>query len=258
VGGPFASRSDVVLHLGRSADDDQDGRTSAADLPGVVLYRIPVDPGSHDRVGRFGTRGGLPSQGQRFRNSDDAFVGLQLLVFCVEVPVNSEINVSTPENGQSCSAAGLYRIWIAYGAGLAIFAWIGNWPAMFLWSVLVPLGKLLQLRFFPHFSILLGYGRIARDVLPTSTGTVPVAVTYYSAIGCPFCPIVLSRLEALRAVMHFHLEKVNVSLHPGLAASKGIRSVPTVEVGGNRLVGNVTSEQLARLIGRREGSLAAS
>ena len=172
--------------------------------------------------------------------------------------MNSKVNVSTPENRQYCSVSGLYRIWIAYGAGLVIFAWIGNWRAMLLWSVLVPLGKLVQLRFFPRFSSLLGYGPIARDILPASTGTGSAAVTYYSAIGCPFCPIVLSRLEALRAVMHFRLEKVNVSLHPRLAASQGIRSVPTVEVGGQRLVGNVTSEQLAHLIGRREGSLAAS
>lgn len=174
--------------------------------------------------------------------------------------MNTPNNPITFQNNQSCSVAGLYRIWVGYAAGLIIFAFTANWIGMALWAVLVPVGKLIHIRFFPNFSSFLGYGQIAQDVLPSarSNQSSPVTVTYYSALGCPFCPIVLARLEALRSKMGFTLEKVGVSLHPQLLASKGIRSVPVVEVGGRRLVGNVTSEQLAGLIGFREPSLAAS
>ena len=75
-----------------------------------------------------------------------------------------------------------------------------------------------------------------------------VAVTYYSFLGCPFCPIVLQRLLALQKNMGFALTQIDITLKPQLLASKHIQSVPMVEVGHNRLVGNSTTEQLATLI----------
>jgi glutaredoxin len=177
----------------------------------------------------------------------------------MEVPMNTS-NATISQNQQSCSVAGLYRIWAGYAAGLMIFVFMRNWIGFALWAVLVPVGKLIHIRYFPNFSRFLGYGPIADDVLPSTRYSQPTAVvvTYYSALGCPFCPIILARLEALQRKMSFTLNKVDVSLHPQLLASKKIKSVPVVEVGGNRLVGNVTSEQLAGLVGFREPSLAAS
>jgi hypothetical protein len=56
------------------------------------------------------------------------------------------------------------------------------------------------------------------------------------------------RLEALQRKMDFTLTKIDVSFNPQLAMSKGIQSVPVVEVGKDRLVGNATTERLAQLI----------
>ena len=68
--------------------------------------------------------------------------------------------------------------------------------------------------------------------------------------SCPFCPIVLARLQALQKHMGFTLKMIDVTLNPQTLVTKGIRSVPVVEVGEHRLVGNSTTEQLAALIAR--------
>mgnify|MGYP005848395887 CR=1 FL=1 len=70
----------------------------------------------------------------------------------------------------------------------------------------------------------------------------------YTALGCPFCPVVKRRLLALQSQLGFELTELDVTARPGLVTAKGIMSVPVVEVGETRLVGNATSEQLARLI----------
>jgi CBS domain-containing protein len=49
--------------------------------------------------------------------------------------------------------------------------------------------------------------------------------------------------------MNFSLQKIDVTLHPQLLFSKRIQSVPVVEIAGDRLVGNVTTEDLAAFIG---------
>ncbi|MGA9474436.1 MAG: hypothetical protein WBV36_18355 [Terriglobales bacterium] len=149
---------------------------------------------------------------------------------------------------QQCSVAGLYRIWGAYAAGLVFFAWTAHWIAFGFFLVLVPVGKLLQMRFYSQLSSLFGYGPIANDQIPAAVAISSAIVTYYSALGCPFCPIVLQRLHALQGQMGFTLQTINLSLNPQLAVTRGIRSVPVVEVDGHRLTGNVTSEQLANLI----------
>jgi len=76
----------------------------------------------------------------------------------------------------------------------------------------------------------MGYGRItdepARTVAPA-----PVKVTLYTALGCPFCPLLEQRIESLQKTMNFSLGKIDVTLRPDLLASKGIRSVPASAVG---------------------------
>ncbi|MGA9642052.1 MAG: thioredoxin family protein [Terriglobales bacterium] len=170
--------------------------------------------------------------------------------------MNTEQN--RPGKQQQCSVAGLFRIWAGYAAGLAVFAYSRNRTAFLFWLVLVPVGKLVEMRFFSYFSRFFGYGRIENDVPAANVAPTSVSVTYYSALGCPFCPIVLRRLLALQKQMGFVLQSINVSLNPQMMASRGIRSVPVVEVGEQRLVGNVTSEQLARLIGLPQTAEAAA
>lgn len=123
----------------------------------------------------------------------------------------------------------------------------GEWPWAALWLVAIPAFKWAYLRFFPHLSRWVGYGSVA-DQLPASTRAAPIEVTLYTLLGCPFCPIVHGRLEGLQQTMGFKLVKVDLTLRPQTAAERGIKSVPVVEAGGERLVGNATSEQLSRLI----------
>jgi hypothetical protein len=59
--------------------------------------------------------------------------------------------------------------------------------------------------------------------------------------------IVLARLQACKAD-GLYLKTFEVTLNPRTILAKGIKSVPVVEVGDHRLVGNSTTEQLAGLI----------
>ncbi|MFQ5690706.1 MAG: glutaredoxin family protein, partial [Gemmatimonadota bacterium] len=70
-------------------------------------------------------------------------------------------------------------------------------------------------------------------------------------LGCPFCPLVEGRLRTLAEEMGFEFEHVDVTLRPELVRTKRIRSVPVVEVGDRRLVGNATSRELVDLIAGR-------
>ena len=150
---------------------------------------------------------------------------------------------------QQCTVAGLVLSWVIYFAGL-IFFFIAkrNWVGGLAWLVLLPCLRWALYRYFPSLSRFLGYGGVD-DQLPIGIDRAPVAVRFYSFFSCPFCPIVLQRLEALQKEMGFTLERIDVTLHLQLVMSKGIRSVPVVEVGDRRLVGNATSEQLAAFLG---------
>ena len=148
---------------------------------------------------------------------------------------------------QQCTVAGLALSWLAYVGWLVWLAYERRWVGVALWLVLVPLLRLALFRYFPGVSRFLGYGRIG-DAVPAQVSRAPVAVKFYSFFSCPFCPIVLRRLEALQKEMGFTLESIDVTLHPQLLMSQQIRSVPVVEAGGHRLVGNSTSEELAGLI----------
>lgn len=150
---------------------------------------------------------------------------------------------------QQCTVSGLVLSWVIYFAGL-IFFFIAkrNWVGGLAWLVLLPCLRWTLYRYFPSLSRFLGYGRV-NDQLPARIVRAPIAVRFYSFFSCPFCPIVLQRLEALQREMGFTLERIDVTLHLQLVMSKGIRSVPVVEVGDRRLVGNATSEQLATFLG---------
>lgn len=158
---------------------------------------------------------------------------------------------------QSCTVSSLYVSAvmgaILYPAVLAYLAYERRWPTFAAWLVLVPFSKWAYLRFFPRISKWKGYGSL-EDKLPANAQKAPVEVTYYTLHGCPFCPVVSQRLEALQKEMSFGLTRIDLTLNPQLARAKGIRSVPVIEVGGDRLVGNATSEQLAKLIAHRQAA----
>jgi glutaredoxin len=154
---------------------------------------------------------------------------------------------------QQCNVVGLALGWIGYAAGLGYFTYRHQWVVALAWMAGVPALRWAMYRSFPRISPFLGYGRISdafSSVPPSQPGSqaAPVAVTFYSFFSCPFCPIVLARLEALQKQMGFRLQTIDVTLKPQTLMRKGIRSVPVVEVGEHRLVGNSTTEQLAALI----------
>jgi glutaredoxin len=157
---------------------------------------------------------------------------------------------------QQCNVAGLALGWIVYPLGLGYFLYRQQWVGALLWMAGVPCLRWALYHFFPRISHFLGYGRIVDTsavlpAAPANPGTVPIGVRFYSFFGCPFCPIVLARLQALQSSMGFTLEMIDVTLKPQTLIAKGIRSVPVVEVGTHRLVGNSTTAQLAALIAAR-------
>lgn len=160
---------------------------------------------------------------------------------------------------QQCTLPHLYfavlLFAILYAGGVVFFAYRNNWAALLLWLVLLPCARWASLRLSPLTSKWRGQGSVD-DKLPTSVTKAHVEVVFYSHNGCPFCPIVNRRLEALEREMDFTLTKVDLSFKPQVAASKGIRSVPVVEVGNERLFGNATTEQLAQLIAGAQSLVA--
>ena len=169
----------------------------------------------------------------------------------MEVSVNTRFNSQFKD--QQCNVVGLALSWISYAAVLAYFSYQRQWVVALLFMVGVPSLRWTLFHFFPHISRFLGYGRIVDKLAPVppshaGPGATPVAVNFYSFFSCPFCPIVLARLQALQMQMGFTLKTFDVTLKPQMLIEKGIRSVPVVEVGEHRLVGNSTTEQLAALI----------
>jgi len=154
---------------------------------------------------------------------------------------------------QQCYMAVIYLNWIVLAAGLGFFVVKGHYGLGLLWVVLIPLAMWAYIRIFPSISQHMGYGRID-DQPARNHAHAPTKVTLYTALGCPFCPVVKRRLMALRETMEFSLEEIDLTLKPGVLMDKGIRAVPVVEVGGRILTGNATSKQLAEMIGGVEQS----
>ena len=153
---------------------------------------------------------------------------------------------------QQCNVVGLALSWIGFVAGLGYFSYRHEWVAALVWVVGVPGLRWTLFHFFPHISRFLGYGRIVDRLDPNSPHEdprgAPITVNFYSFFSCPFCPIVLARLQALQKQTGFTLKTFDLTLSPQTLLRKGIRSVPVVEVGNRRLVGNSTTEELAGLI----------
>ena len=148
---------------------------------------------------------------------------------------------------QQCYVIMIYFSWAFYLGGLAALASNSHWALAAAWLVLLPAVQWLYIQKFPGLSAIMGYGRIADE----PAGTVkpaPVKVTLYTALGCPFCPLIERRLESLKEGMNFSLEKIDITLRPDLLASKGIRSVPAVEVLGRFVFGLVSTKDLAAAI----------
>lgn len=157
---------------------------------------------------------------------------------------------------QECPLAFVVLAWTMYILGIpALFA-LGQVGMMLGWIVLAPAAMWAYVRWFPSISRYMGYGRVD-DRPATLAARSSVEVTVYTALGCPFCPIVKRRLTALEPKLGFHLREVDVTARPGILISKGIWSVPVVEVGDRRIVGHATSEQLVDLIAGREPATVA-
>jgi len=161
--------------------------------------------------------------------------------------------MNTQFKEQQCDVAGLAFSWIGYAAGLGYFSYRHEWVVALLWMAGVPILRWAMYQVFPHLSRFLGYGRIVDKFAPippqhANPRAAPVTVNFYTFFSCPFCPIVLARLQALQEQMGFILKTFDVTLKPQTLMTKRIRSVPVVEVGDRRLVGNSTTEQLVGLI----------
>ena len=148
---------------------------------------------------------------------------------------------------QQCHISMIYLTWAMYAGGLVYLGWGGQWVMALVWLAGVPLVEWFYFRKFASLSRSMGYGRIV-DEGAEATGNAPVKVVLYTALGCPFCPLIERRLEDLRKQMGFTLEKIDVTLRPDLLTAKGIRSVPVVEAGARLLFGLVTTKELAEAI----------
>jgi glutaredoxin len=148
---------------------------------------------------------------------------------------------------QQCPVPMLFLNWAAYIGGVIFWVLQKDYAAALAWLALIPLGWWAYIRVFPAISRYVGYGSI-EDRPAIEVSRAAVKVVHYTAQGCPFCPVVKRRLLALQEKMAFDLEEVDVTLRPALLIAKGIRAVPVVEVGEQRLIGHATSEQLAALI----------
>ena len=145
---------------------------------------------------------------------------------------------------QECHISMIYLSWAVYLGGIAAALFLRRWTFCAVWVVAAPVFQWLYIRQFPRLSAAMGYGSVADEAAPP-VGPAPQEVTLYTALGCPFCPLMEQRLEKLQAEMQFTLRKVDVTLRPDLLASKGIRSVPVVEVRGQFLFGLASTNDLA-------------
>lgn len=150
---------------------------------------------------------------------------------------------------QFCCIAAIYLNWVAFVTGLVLFAFKGYWPLFVVWLVAVPVAAWGYIRAFPSLSQYIGYGPVG-DKAPSATRSAAAhtEVTIYTALGCPFSPIVKERLFVLSQAMGFSVKEVDVTLKPGLLITRGIRTLPVVECGTWRVEGNASSEKLANMI----------
>lgn len=151
---------------------------------------------------------------------------------------------------QEFRLASVWSLWIAIPVAAVAVGIAAGWPIAVLAAIVGVLAEIGFVRNFRHVSEWLGYGPV-EDVRPphrvTPDRTIP-RVRLYTAAGCPFSPLVRERLEQLRQELWFELDEQDVTLRPQKLRSRGIRSVPVVEVDGRFLVGNQTSAALAAFL----------
>lgn len=158
---------------------------------------------------------------------------------------------------QQCHIAMIYVSWVFYLGVLAVAVWRSQWGFAAGWVLAAPVAQWLYIRMFPRISVLMGYGPITDEPAATAA-PAPVKVTLYTALGCPFCPLIEQRLEGLQKAAGFTLQKIDVTLRPELLSSKGIHTVPAVEVRGRFLFGLISSKELAAAIAQPEAQRAAT
>lgn len=149
---------------------------------------------------------------------------------------------------QQCHISMIYFSWLVYLGGLIAAVWYSAWIFGAVWLIAAPLFQWLYIRKFPGWSAAMGYGPITDRSAGEGMPPAGSAVRLYTALGCPFCPLIEERLKRLQKTMGFRLEEIDVTLRPDLLASKGIRSVPVVEVNGRFLTGLVSTHDLAEAI----------
>ena len=148
---------------------------------------------------------------------------------------------------QQCHIGFVYGSWLILLCGLVFYLIQGNVLQAVVWVFFIALFLWLYVRYFPSVSRFMGYGSVA-DQQATNVRPSHVKVTFYTGLGCPFCPLVKRRLHELQSTMGFELREIDITLKPDVLIAKGIRALPVVEVAEARWVGNATSEQLATFI----------
>jgi glutaredoxin len=148
---------------------------------------------------------------------------------------------------QQCHIFFVYASWAILLGGMAFHLLNGHVLQAVIWVVFTGLFLWLYVRYFPSLSKMMGYGSVA-DTPARTPAHSNATVRFYTGVGCPFCPLVKTRLKALQSRMGFVLQEIDVTLKPDVLIAKGIRALPVVEVADGRWVGNGTSEQLAAFI----------
>ena len=152
---------------------------------------------------------------------------------------------------QRCPVSVVYVTWAAYLFGAVFLAATGRLIQLVSWLVVLPGALWLYVRIFPRISVALGYGSVVDRQAGEVAAGGATRVTLYTGLGCPFCPIVESRLKALQPELGFELAVVDVTVRPDIAAREHIRALPMVEVEGRRRAGCATTDELASFIGGR-------
>ncbi len=147
---------------------------------------------------------------------------------------------------QQCPLAFVVLAWVMYISGAVVLMVTRQWIIAGTWIVLAPVTMWAYVKWFPAISPLMGYGNV--EDVPAVPVRSTATVTLYTALGCPFCPIVTRRLHELQSHMGFALHEVDVTARPDILTRKGVWSVPVIEVGDRRIVGHATSEQLGAFI----------
>jgi glutaredoxin len=148
---------------------------------------------------------------------------------------------------QRCPMIFIYFSWLVFLVGLVFLLVLQGILIMIVWLLWFPLVMWMYIKFFPRLSRYLGYGSV-QDEMGEPMGKSVEKVTLYTALGCPFCPLVERRLLALQKELGFTLEKIDVTAKPGLLMKKKIQAVPVVEIGDHVLVGHATTKQLREMI----------